>query len=246
MLNLSSTFIFQVDISMKKFLLVLSPLFTLTACGSVAIMDKSEVVSKQPQLIIKTDGDFWGLGQEGTFDIAGMYQGKYSRNSSSSTWFDTVSFKDGELAAEITRNDNGQVWNLICSGGGTSVNYMGVDFGGNKPYRCSVTQRNEKVGEFVLEPQSGMIKVSLEKKEAGYIRVGSSKYDVETVHSSKDLLMSVEKPLGYSFKQVSQEVAAAQTNGMLTLQMMPELNDDEKDTLVIGTIASALSWRPED
>ena len=58
--------------------------------------------------------------------------------------------------------------------------------------------------------------------------------------------MSVEKPLGYSFKQVSQEVAAAQTNGMLTLQMMPELNDDEKDTLVIGTIASALSWRPEE
>ncbi|MFA0648447.1 hypothetical protein AB4620_23025, partial [Vibrio cyclitrophicus] len=98
-----------------------------------------------------------------------MYQGKYSRDSSGSTWFETVSFKEGELAAEITRVDNGQVWNLVCSGGGTSVNYMGVDFGGNKPYRCSVSQSNENIGEFVLEPQSGMISVSLEKKEAGYI-----------------------------------------------------------------------------
>ncbi|MEZ8776469.1 hypothetical protein AB4584_25365 [Vibrio splendidus] len=231
---------------MKKFLLVVTPLFALTACGSVAIMDKSDAVNQQPELMVKTDGDFWGLGQEGTFDIAGLYQGKYSRNSSNSTWFDTVSFKDGELAAEITRVDNDQVWKLVCSGGGTSVNYMGVDFGGNKPYRCSVSQRNEKVGEFVLEPQSGMISVSLEKKEAGYIRVGSNKYNVETVHSSKDLLMSVEKPLGYSFKKASQEVAAAQTNGMITLQMLPELNDAEKDTLVIGTIASSLSWRPED
>ncbi|CAK3085601.1 Lipoprotein [Vibrio crassostreae] len=231
---------------MKKLFFVVITLSTLTACGSVAIMDKSGAVSTQPELIVKTDGDLWGLGEEGTFDISGMYQGKYSRNSSSSTWFDTVSFKDGELAAEITRNDNGQIWNLVCSGGGTSVSYMGVDFGGNKPYRCSVSQNNEKVGEFVLEPQAGIIKVSLEKKEAGHIRVGSIKYDVETVHSSKDLLMSVEKPLGYSFKHGSQEVAAAQTNGMLTLQMLPELNDAEKDTLVIGTIASALSWRPEE
>ena len=91
-----------------------------------------------------------------------------------------------------------------------------------------------------------MISVGLEKKEAGYIRVGANKYDVETVHSSKDLLMSVEKPLGYSFKKASKEIAAAQTNGMITLQMLPELNDAEKDTLVIGTIASALSWRPEE
>ncbi|MFA0464509.1 hypothetical protein AB4458_25550, partial [Vibrio sp. 10N.261.45.F1] len=68
----------------------------------------------------------------------------------------------------------------------------------------------------------------------------------ETVHSSKDLLMSVEKPLGYSFKHAFKEIAAAQTNGMITLQMLPELNDAEKDTLVIGTIASALSWRPEE
>ncbi len=231
---------------MKKLLLVLTPLLTLTACGSVAIMDKSDAVNQQPELMIKTDGDFWGLGQEGTFDIAGLYRGKYSRDSSSSTWFDTISFKNGELAAEIIRVDSDQVWNLVCSGGGTSVNYMGVDFGGNKPYRCSISQKGEQLGEFVLESQSGMIKVSLEKKEAGYIQVGSKKYDVETVHSSKDLLMSVEKPLGYSFKQASQEVASAQTNGMLSLQMLPDLNDAEKDILVIGTIASALSWRPEE
>ena len=66
---------------MKKFLFVVTPLFALTACGSVAIMDKSDAVNQQPELMVKTDGDFWGLGQEGTFDIAGMYQGKYSRNS---------------------------------------------------------------------------------------------------------------------------------------------------------------------
>ncbi|MBW3695850.1 hypothetical protein EK599_09095 [Vibrio sp. T187] len=231
---------------MKKRLSILIPTLALTACGSVAIMEKSDAVSAQPELMMKTDGDFWGLGQEGTFDLAGLYQGKYSRNSSSSTWFDTVSFKDGELAAEITRNDNGHQWQLVCSGGGTSVNYMGVDFGGNQPYRCTVTQDGQEVGEFELEPQAGMIKLSLEKKETGFVRVGDTNFSVETVHSSKDLMMSVENALGYSFKQGSQEVAAAQTNGMLTLQMLPELNESQKDTLVIGTIASALSWRPEE
>lgn len=231
---------------MKKLLSVLIPTLALTACGSVAIMEKSDAVGAEPELIIKTDGDFWGLGEEGTFDLAGLYQGKYSRDSSNSTWFNTVTFKDGELAAEITRNDNGEKWQLVCSGGGTSVNYMGVDFGGNKPYRCAVSQDEKEIGEFVLEPQAGMIKLSLEKKEAGFIRLGSTHYNVETVHNSKDLMMAVEKPLGYSFKQGSQEVAAAQTNGMLTLQMLPNLSDAQQDTLVIGTIVSALSWRPED
>jgi len=231
---------------MKKLLSVLIPTLALTACGSVAIMEKSDAVSAQPELIIKTDGDFWGLGEEGTFDLAGLYQGQYSRDSSSSTWFNTVSFKDGELAAEITRNDNGETWQLVCSGGGTSVNYMGVDFGGNKPYRCKVSQAEKEIGEFVLEPKSEMIKLSLEKKETGFIRLGSTHYNVETVHNSKDLMMAVEKPLGYSFKQGSHEVAAAQTNGMLTLQMLPNLSDEQQDTLVVGTIASALSWRPED
>ncbi|MGF1754825.1 hypothetical protein L4C33_14675 [Vibrio makurazakiensis] len=231
---------------MKKLLSILLPTLTLTACGSVAIMDKSAEISAQPELMIKTDGDFWGLGQEGNFDLAGLYKGKYSRNSSSSTWFDTVSFKDGELAAEITRNDNNEQWQLVCSGGGTSVNYMGVQFGGNAPYRCNISQAGNEVGEFVLEAKSEMIKISLEKKETGFIRLGSTHYNVETVHSSKDLLMAVENPLGYSFTQGAEQVAATQTNGMLTLQMLPNLTDAQKDTLVIGSIASALSWRPED
>lgn len=230
---------------MKKVAPLLSTLL-LTACGSVAIMDKSDAVKAQPELVIKTDGDFWGLGQEGHFDLAGLYTGKYSRNSSGSTWFNTVSFKEGEMAAEIVRADNQKSWQLVCSGGGMSINYLGVDFGGNDPYTCSISQNNTVVGEFNLAAKSEAISLSVEKKEAGTIRIGSTHYNVETVHTGDNLMMALEHPLGYSFKQGTQEVAATQTNGMLTLQMLPNLTEEQKDVLVVGTIASALSWRPQD
>ena len=123
---------------------------------------------------------------------------------------------------------------------------MGVDFGGNDPYSCRITQNDREVGEYIMEPSAGMIDLSMEKKEKGFIRIGSTHFNIETVHTGEGLLMAVEKPLGYSFKQGSQEVAATQTNGMLTLQMLPELSEAQKDTIVVGTIASALSWRPEE
>lgn len=59
-------------------------------------------------------------------------------------------------------------------------------------------------------------------------------------------MMAVDIPLGYSFKQGTQEVAAVQTNGTIAVQMLPELNDKQKDVVVIGAVASALSWRPEE
>ena len=46
--------------------------------------------------------------------------------------------------------------------------------------------------------------------------------------------------------QRTQEVAAVQTNGTIAVQMLPELNDKQKDVVAIGAVASALSWRPEE
>ena len=46
--------------------------------------------------------------------------------------------------------------------------------------------------------------------------------------------------------QWAREVAAVQTNGTIAVQMLPELNDKQKDVVAIGAVASALSWRPEE
>ncbi len=40
--------------------------------------------------------------------------------------------------------------------------------------------------------------------------------------------------------------AAVQTNGTIAVQMLPELNDKQKDVVAIGAVASALGWRPEE
>ncbi|EHH1186560.1 hypothetical protein OC513_14310 [Vibrio vulnificus] len=218
----------------------------LTACGSVAIMSKSDLIKQQPEMIIKTDGDFWGLGQDGTFDLTGLYKGQYSRHASNSSWFDTISTSKGEMAANITNTQNNQMWTMSCSGGGTSVNYMGVQFGGNKPYQCTIFQAGEQVGQFVMQEKSAVIDLSLEKKETGYIEVGDTRFELETVHTSEGLLMPLESPLGYSFKHNGREIAAVQTNGMLTVQWLPELTSHEQDVLAIGAIAGALSWRPKE
>ena len=42
---------------------------------------------------------------------------------------------------------------------------MGVDFGGNDPYTCDITQDGVKVGEFAMEPKSALIDISFEKKD---------------------------------------------------------------------------------
>ena len=229
----------------KKLLLLLSTV-TLTACGSVAIMDKSAAISAQPELPIKTNGELFGLGSTGEFTIGGLYKGTYSRDSSESSWFGTVSFKKGEMGVEIERLDNNRVWQLVCSGGGTSVNVGGISFGGNSPYKCSIATDNKQVGNYTISPQAGMIDFGIEKKEAGSITVNNDTYTVETIHTSDSLMMAIEHPLGYSFKHYTTEVAALQTNGIMTLQMLPELTEDQKDILIIGSVASALSWRPEE
>lgn len=107
-------------------------------------MDRTDAVKAQPEMLIKTDGDFWGFGADGHFDFAGKYKGKYSRSASNSSWFNRISFKEGSMGAEVTRIDSGETWLLNCTGGGMSVNYMGVDFGGNDPYTCDITQDGKK------------------------------------------------------------------------------------------------------
>ncbi|EGA69768.1 hypothetical protein VISI1226_10039 [Vibrio sinaloensis DSM 21326] len=231
---------------MKKQLAIIISALSLSACGTLAIMDKSEAVQAQPEMLIKTDGDFWGFGAEGDFTLGNTYRGKYSRDASSSTWFDTVSTKDGNMVAEISNIESGETWLLNCSGGGTSVNLGVLELGGNQPYRCEIENNGQIVGQYSMQRDSKVIDFSTEDKETGHISLGPVKYDVETVHTGPGLLLPLETALGYRFINAGQEVAAVQTNGILTVQWLPSLNEQQKDVLAIGAIASALSWRPAE
>lgn len=231
---------------MKKQITLLLAAFGLTACGSLAIMDKSEAIKAQPEMLIKTDGDLWGLGGDGQFTLGAAYQGKYSRDASSSTWFNTISTKDGEMAAEVTNTDSKQTWLLSCNGGGTSFNFNMIQLGGNAPYTCEISSQGEVIGTFVLERDAKMIDFGTEDKETGTIVMGEQRFDVETVHTGSGLMMPLQKPLGYRFTLNGQEVAAVQTNGILTVQWLPEMTQQQRDVLAVGAIASALSWRPEE
>ncbi|WP_159652632.1 hypothetical protein [Vibrio atypicus] len=231
---------------MKKHIAILFSVLGLTACGSLAIMDKSEAVKAQPELLIKTDGDLWGLGGDGQFTMGGLYEGKYSRDASSSTWFNTISTKDGSMGAEITRKDNSESWVLSCSGGGTSVNVGMMQFGGNAPYTCDISSKGQSVGNFTIAAEDKMINFGTEKKETGHININGKRFEVETVHTGTNLMMPLENPLGYSFKLNGKEVAAVQTNGILTVQWLPEMSQEQQDILAVGAIASALSWRPAE
>lgn len=231
---------------MKKIILPVLAASLISGCGSVALMSKTNELKAQPEMLIKTDGDFWGLGQEGNFDIAGKYTGKYDRSSSGSTWFNTISTTEGKMVAEITRVDNGKTWGLVCSGGGTSINFGSLSFGGNDPYHCDINMDGVIVGEYEMKPTSAAISLDVAKYESGVVRINNEHLNVKSVHSSDDLFMTVEKPLGYVFEQGTQSVAAVQTNGLISLQTLPDLPVDKQDLIIVGSIASALSWRPEE
>lgn len=231
---------------MKRIILSALTASVLAGCGSTALMVKSDEIKSQPEMLIKTDGDFWGLGQKGTFDLVGKYTGKYDRSASSSTWFNTISTNEGDMVAEITRTDNGKKWQLICSGGATSVNISGISFGNSDPYRCDIKFAGKLVGEYEIAPTSAAISIDPARYESGFVRIANNHFNVKSVHEAEGSIMKIEKPLGYNFQQGTQTVAAAQTNGMLSLQMLPDLDADKQDLIVVGTIASALSWRPEE
>lgn len=231
---------------MKKSICALLISSALFGCGSTVNMTTSDAVAAQPKLMLKTDGTFWGFGPEGSFDLAGLYQGKYSRSASTSSWFNTINTKEGEMVAEVTRKDNGKTWTLVCSGGGTSVDLGSFSFGGNGPYVCEISENGKSVGEYQMARKSEAISLSTAKKETGFIRLDSTHFNVESIHDGEGLMMSVDNPLGYSFSRGSIEVAAAQINGAITLQTLANLPRAEMDTLALGTVASALSWRPQE
>ncbi|MCL9776374.1 VV20781 family protein [Vibrio methylphosphonaticus] len=231
---------------MKKSICALVISSALFGCGSTVNMKKSDAISTQPELTLKTDGTFWGFGPEGSFDIAGLYHGKYSRSASTSSWFNTINSKEGDMVAEVTRTDGGETWTLICSGGGTSVDIGSFSFGGNGPYLCQISEAGQAVGEYEVARKSEAISLSTAKKEIGFIRLGCTHFNVESIHDGEGLLMSVDNPLGYRFSRGSQEIAAAQTNGAITLQTLANLPDADMNTLALGTVASALSWRPQE
>jgi len=231
---------------MKKIAVITLATVSLVGCGTTALMERSEDIKSQPQMLITTDGDFWGFGKEGTFDLAGQYIGKYSRSASGSTWFNTISTNEGDMIAEITRVNTGTTWQLICSGGGTSVNLGMLSFGGGDPYRCDIKLEGQSVGEYEMAPKAMAISLDAAKYETGIVRINDNHFNVKSVHKGEGSFMTVEKPLGYAFEQGTKTIAAAQTNGFLSLQILPELDDNRKDLVVVGTIASALSWRPED
>ncbi len=231
---------------MLKQTTLLLTLCGLTACGSLAIMDKSDAVSSQPEMMIKTDGDLWGYGADGQFTLGANYEGKYSRDASTSTWFNTIETKEGQMVAEVTNRNSGKSWQLTCTGGGTAVKFNVLEFGGNDPYQCEISSGGQAVGTFSLERKSELINLSTEDKETGYIAIGEQRFTVETVHTGSGLLMPLENPLGYSFTNNGLEVAAVQTNGVLTVQWLPSMTAEKQDVLAVGAIASALSWRPAE
>lgn len=230
---------------MKKLILTLLTSALLSGCGSIALMTKSDELKAQPEMFIKTEGDFWGLGQQGSFNIADKYTGKYDRSASGSSWFNTINTTDGDMVAEITRIDNGNTWILVCNGGGTSIDFGSLSLGGDDPYRCAINIDNKLVGEYEMKADSALITLDVAKYETGFVRINNQHLNVKSVHSSDDLFIAVEKPLGYVFEQGTQSVAAVQTNGLLSVQMQDNLKDDKQDLIIVGAIASALSWRPE-
>lgn len=86
----------------------------LTGCVSTAVMQKSDEVASLPSMAVSVDGQFGGFGTEGTFDVAGLYKGKFTRDASSTDWFGVYGTAEGGLAAEITKVDSNQTGNSLA------------------------------------------------------------------------------------------------------------------------------------
>ncbi|WP_419812966.1 hypothetical protein [Bacterioplanoides sp.] len=220
-------------------------LLSLTACSAkLASIKVPDNLANQPAQALTTDGEFWGLGMDGTFDLAGLYQGKYDREASGSSYFgDFISNNEGSMVAEVINNQTQKRWLLQCAGENSSVNFGGLSFGGDSPYECTITTTNNRqLGKFSLKKSAGLIDFGPTGKVAGSLRLGGNRYEVESIHDIDGSFIPSDQPLGYYIRKDGKTVAAIQVNGRITLQS----DGADMDAYALATVASSLSVRPEE
>lgn len=227
---------------MKKLILGLLVSSALFGCASTAIMVKSDAVSAQPIVPITVNGKFGGFGDEGTFKIADRYNGRFSRDATQSSWFGVIGSSEGGMVASID-SKQGHHWKVRCNGEQSSFSLGSITMADSDPFQCDVTEDGHSVGHYQITAEQSMMGSS---KEQGFVVVDGTKVNLAAVKKAEGATFEVGDPLGYSFTIDGKEVAATQTNGSMTLQMLPELTQKQQDAIVVGSIASALSWRPEN
>lgn len=229
---------------MKKVVLITSAMLIAGCSAKLASIKVPDELSVNPVQTLTTAGAFWGLGMDGTFDLAGLYNGKYDRSASGSSYFgNLISKQEGSMAAEVSNVTSKKRWILNCYGGGTSVNIGNFSFGGNSPYQCQITDSDKNnVGVFVLKKSAGLIDFGPSGKVEGSLSLSGKRFTIESIHDMEGSFIPVDHPLGYYIKKGDKVVAAIQVNGRITLQS----DGENMDSYAVATVASALSVRPEE
>ncbi|CAM3031827.1 hypothetical protein [Vibrio rarus] len=225
---------------MKKLMLGVLVTTSLFGCASTAIMVKSDAVSAQPVLAVTVDGKLGGFGDEGAYKIADQYSGRFTRDASKSSWFGVVGSSKSGLVAQLD-STQGQHWKIQCTGEQSNFSLGGIDMSGGDPFQCDITQDGQSVGHYELKTEHSLMGAS---KQSGFVTVNGNKIELTAVKKAQGSSFEGGDALGYSFTIEGKEVAATQTNGAISIQMLPELTAAQRDTVVIGSIASALNWNP--
>lgn len=215
----------------------------LSGCVTTAVMEKSAAINDLPSVAVSVDGKFGGFGSDGTFKIADMYHGQFSRDASNSKWFGISGTKQSGLVALIQKEGTEQSWKLACHGEQSNLTLGGLNMSGSEPFSCDIYSGDKKVGLYTIKAEHSLMGTS---KETGSIQIQGTSLQLAAVKRAQGAAFDTSTPLGYSFKLNGQEVAATETNAHVSIQMMESLTADQKDAVVVGSIASALSWRPEN
>ncbi|GAB7220059.1 hypothetical protein VcTj87_18800 [Vibrio comitans] len=198
-------------------------------------------MAAQPIVPITVDGKFGGFGQQGTFKVADLYSGRFSRDATKSSWFGVVGSSDSDMVATID-STSGHHWKIQCSGEQSSFNLGSIAMSDSDPFQCEITQDGTTVGHYQIKTEKTMLGAS---KELGFVTLNGTKIELAAVKKAEGSAFEGGQPLGYSFTLDGKEIAATQTNGSMTLQMLPKITEKQQDAIVVGSIASALSWRPD-
>lgn len=226
----------------SNLLLVILSAFLLSACGNIVKFAKVDVpsnIAKGNVLKIKTSGEFWGFGKEGTFSVADNYTGSFNRDASGFSIISTIKSDSTSLFASLVNKKTNKSYSTTCSGSNFEIGPLSL--GGDADFECKITSGNKNVGSFVLnKPRSIVGSLISSNKVSGFIKVGSISYKIESVHKSKDLLIPSEYPLGYIIKKGGKTVGIVQTQGVLSLQHIPLVDESNIDALVLSAVIGGL------
>lgn len=210
-------------------------------CSTAQIAVPGHVAaSTEPVMITGIGG--W---QDGQFQI-GDAAGSFRRRAGQSRSFDTLVENSGRSSFSVSGPDFGGTATAHCGFDEREIDFGGLAIpAGRLTYSCRFLSDGRPVegGLFIAEVPRGTGLLA-GRSRAGEIRLGSARLGIQAIHDFAGGGMPAGQPIGYAFDIDGRQVGAVDINGSPKTVYAPVQRGEEREAVLLASLALATFWDP--